>query len=101
MTDCIKLSNKELNKKIIEEKHNPKKLKNKVIYNTMIDLEKYNNSKRKKISKSKSSSVIIKQRKNSEKKKNLFIPINLKGPTLKTNNTKKKISLSINIRPFQ
>ena len=92
MSDCIKLSNKELNKKIIEEKHNPKKLKSKVIYNTMIDLEKYNYSKRKKISKSKSSSVIIKQRKNSEKKKHLFIPINLKGPTLKTNNTKKKIA---------
>ena len=92
MSDCIKLSNKELNKKIIEEKHNPKKLKSKVIYNTLIDLEKYNNSKRKKISKSKSSSVIIKQRKNSEKKKHIFIPINLKGPTLKTNNTKKKIA---------
>ena len=92
MSDCFKLSNKELNKKILDEKHIPKKLKNKVIYNTMIELEKYNNSKRKKISKSKSSSVIIKQRKNSEKKKHLFIPINLKGPALKTNNTKKKIA---------
>ena len=82
----IKLSHKK--DKDIE----PKKKKNNLIFNTMADLDKFNYYKSKKMSKSKSSSIIIQKRKNSEKKRHIFIPINLKGPSIKTNNDKKKIS---------
>ena len=85
-------SNKKGNKDNVEEKKHPKKTKNKILFNTIADLEKFNHYKTKKISKCKSSSVIIQKRKNSEKKKHIFIPINLKGPIIKTNNAKKKIS---------
>jgi hypothetical protein len=83
----IKISHKK-NANILE----PKKSKNKLLFNTMADLDKFNYYKSKKISKSKSSSVIIQKKKSSEKKRHIFIPINLKGPSIKTNNAKKKIS---------
>ena len=82
----IKIPHKDTN--ILE----PKKSKNKLLFNTMVDLDKFNYYKSKKISKSKSSSVIIQKKKSSEKKRHIFIPINLKGPSIKTNNAKKKIS---------
>ena len=83
----IKISHKK-NINILESN----KSKNKLVINTRVDLDKLNNYKSKKISKSKSSSVIIQKRKSSEKKRHIFIPINLKGPSINTNNTKKKIS---------
>ena len=90
--ESLKIFNKDIHKKHIEGRRNQKQPKNKLMFNTIIDLEKYNNYKSKKISKSKSSSTVVKKRKNSEKKKHIFIPINLKGPLIKTNNTKKKIT---------
>ena len=87
--DTLKISNKNAIKKTIEYKNRQKRAKNKIIFNTMIDLDKFKN---KIISKSKSSSIIIAKRKNSEKKKrHIFIPINLGAPLIKTYNTKKKI----------
>ena len=90
--DTGKISNKNAMKKTIEYKSRLKKSKNKIIFNTMIDLDKFKN---KKISKSKSSSTIITKKKYSEKKikkqRRIFIPINLGGPLIKTYNTKKKI----------
>ena len=61
--DSIKKSNRKINKNIIGDKKNIKNSKNKIIFNTMFDLEKFNYYKNKKISKSKSSSVIIQKRK--------------------------------------
>lgn len=90
--DSIKKSNRKINKNNIGDKKNIKNSKNKIIFNTMFDFEKFNYYKNKKISKSKSSSVIIQKRKNVEKKKHIFIPMNIKGPSVKTNNAKKKIS---------
>ena len=73
----------------IDYKNRQKRSKNKVIFNTMIDLDKFKN---KKISKSKSSSIIIGKRKLSEKKRRqILIPNNLGAPLIKTYNTKKKI----------
>ena len=90
--DPLKISNKKgNNRNTIEEKKLSKKSKNKLNFNTIVDLDKFNHYKNKKISKSKSTSVIIQKTKNVEKKKHIFIPINLKGPTVKTNNAKKKI----------
>ena len=87
--DTLKISNKNAIKKTIEYKNRQKRAKNKIIFNTMIDLDKFKN---KIISKSKSSSIIIAKRKNSEKKKrHIFIPINLGAPLIKTYNNKKKI----------
>ena len=87
--DTLKISNKNAMKKTIEYKNRQKRSKNKIIFNTMIDLDKFRN---KKISKSKSSSIIITKTKISEKKKkHIFIPINLGAPLIKTYNTKKKI----------
>ena len=92
IVDSIKISNKKGNKNTIEEKKLSKKSKNKLIFNTIVNLDKFGYHKSKKISKSKSSSVIIQKRKSSEIKKQIFIPIDLKGPSIKTNNAKKKIA---------
>ena len=87
--DTLKISNKNGIKKTIDYKNRQKRAKNKIIFNTMIDLDKF---KKRKISKSKSSSIIIGKGKNSEKKnRHIFIPINLGAPLIKTYNTKKKI----------
>ena len=86
------ISNKKFNKDNTLEKKNSQKTKKKLLFKTIAYLEKFNHYKSKKISKCKSSSTIVQKRKNSEKKKNIFIPINLKGPSIKTNNVKKKIS---------
>jgi hypothetical protein len=68
--DTLKISNKNAIKKTIDYKNRQKRAKNKIIFNTMIELDKYKN---KKICKSKSSSIIIAKRKNSEKKKKTYI----------------------------
>jgi len=87
--DTLKISNKNAIRKTIDYKNRQKKAKNRMIFNTMIELDKYKN---KKILKSKSSSIIIAKRKNSEKKRrNIFIPVNLGAPLIKTYNTKKRI----------
>ena len=88
--ETLKISNKNAIRKTIDYKNRQKRAKNKIIFNTMIDLDKF---KTKKISKSKSSSIIITKKKNSEKKRkrHIFIPINLGAPLIKTYNTKKKI----------
>jgi len=87
--DTLKISNKNAIKKAIDYKNRQKKGKNKIIFNTMIDVDKLKN---KKISKSKSSSIIIGKRKTSEKKRrHILIPNNLGAPLIKTYNTKKKI----------
>ena len=88
--DTLKISNKNAIKKTIDYKNRQKRAKNKIIFNTMIDLDKFKN---KKISKSKSTSTIITKKKNSEKKRKrrIFIPINLGAPSIKTYNTKKRI----------
>ena len=87
--DTLKISNKNAIKKTIDYKNRQKRAKNKIIFNTMIELDKYKN---KKICKSKSSSIIIAKRKNSEKKRrHIFIPVNLGAPLIKTYNTKKRI----------
>ena len=88
--DLLKVSNKKTNKNNIEDKKYSKKYKNKINFNTIAEIDKLNNYKNKKFSKSKSTSVIIQKRKHSEKKKHIFIPIHLKGPSIKTNNAKKK-----------
>ena len=87
--DTLKISNKNAIKKAIDYKNRQKKGKNKIIFNTIIDVDKLKN---KKISKSKSSSIIIGKRKTSEKKRrHILIPNNLGAPLIKTYNTKKKI----------
>ena len=88
--DTLKISNKNAIKKTIDYKNRQKRAKNKIIFNTMINLDKFKN---KKISKSKSTSTIITKKKNSEKKRKrrIFIPINLGAPSIKTYNTKKRI----------
>ena len=87
--DTLKISNKNGTKQIIEYKNGQKASKSRVIFNTMIDFDKYKNRK---ISKSKSSSIIITKKKNSEKKRRqILIPINSGAPSIKTYNTKKKI----------
>ena len=87
--DTLKISNKNAMKQTIDYKNRQKGLKGKIIFNTMIDLDKFKN---KKISKSKSTSIIIGKRKNSEKKtRQILIPMNLGAPSIKTYNTKKKI----------
>ena len=87
--ETLKISNKNSKKQTIDYKNRQKGLKGKIIFNTMIDLDKF---KTKKISKSKSTSIIIGKRKNSEKKtRQILIPMNLCAPSIKTYNTKKKI----------
>lgn len=92
IVDSMKISNKKGNKNIIEDKKGSKKSKNNFIFNTIVNLDKYGPHKNKKISKSKSSSAILTKKKNCEIKKQILIPIKLKGPSIKTNNVKKKIS---------
>ena len=64
--DTLKISNKNAMKKTIEYKNRQKRSKNKIIFNTMIDLDKFRN---KKISKSKSSSIIITKNKERSSKR--------------------------------
>lgn len=92
IVDSLKISNKRGNKNIFEDKKCFKKQKNKFIFNTIVNMDKYASHKNKKISKSKSSSVILTKKKNTEIKKQILIPTNLKGPPIKTNNAKKKIT---------
>lgn len=84
--DSVKISNKKISKFNLDEKRIKNKIKNNG--NNNISDSDY---KTKKIAKSKSYSVLIQKRKNSEKKKYNLIPINFKGPSIKTNITKKKI----------
>ena len=87
--ETLKIANKNSKKQTIDYKNRQKGLKGKIIFNTMIDLDKF---KTKKISKSKSTSTIVIKRKNSEKKtRQILIPMNLCAPSIKTYNTKKKI----------